>query len=90
VLRPGAPALIRNAFPGRHHGIGLFRYWPEAIAALDTFPGITSARAAFAAASFSYVTMESVRPVMNRPGRWSAGLVAGVVWWRVGSGGWLM
>ena len=30
VLRPGAPVLIRNAFPGRHHGIGLFRYWPEA------------------------------------------------------------
>jgi SAM-dependent methyltransferase len=45
VLRPGAPVLIRNAFPGRHHGIGLFRYWPEAIAALDTFPSIPSGSA---------------------------------------------
>lgn len=57
------PVLIRNAFPGRHHGIGLFRYWPEAIAALDTFPSITSVCAAFAAAGFSYVTLEPVRQV---------------------------
>jgi ubiquinone/menaquinone biosynthesis C-methylase UbiE len=63
VLRPGAPVLIRNAFPGRHHGIGLFRYWPEAIAALDTFPSVTSVRAAFAAAGLSYVALESVRQV---------------------------
>lgn len=63
VLRPGAPVLIRNAFPGRHHGIGLFRYWPEAIAALDTFPSVTSVRTAFAAAGFSYVTLEPVRQV---------------------------
>jgi SAM-dependent methyltransferase len=63
VLRPGAPVLIRNAFPGRHHGIGLFRYWPEAIAALDTFPSLTSVRAAFATAGFSYVALEPVRQV---------------------------
>lgn len=63
VLRPGAPVLIRNAFPGRHHAIGLFRYWPEAIAALDTFPSVTSVRTAFAAAGFSYVTLEPVRQV---------------------------
>jgi ubiquinone/menaquinone biosynthesis C-methylase UbiE len=63
VLRPGAPVLIRNAFPGRHHGIGLFRYWPEAIAVLDTFPSVASVRAAFAAAGFSYVALEPVRQV---------------------------
>jgi ubiquinone/menaquinone biosynthesis C-methylase UbiE len=63
VLRPGAPVLIRSAFPGRHRGIGLFRYWPEAIAALDTFPSIASVRTAFAAAGFSYVTLEPVRQV---------------------------
>ncbi len=63
VLRPATPVLIRGAFPGRHHGIGLFRYWPEAIAALDTFPSVTSVRAAFAAAGFSYVTLEPVRQV---------------------------
>lgn len=63
VLRPAAPVLIRNAFPGRHHGIGLFRYWPEAIAVLDAFPGIASVRAAFAAAGFSYMALEPVRQV---------------------------
>lgn len=63
VLRPGAPVLIRGAFPGRHHGIGLFRYWPEAIAALDTLPSIAGVRTAFTAAGFSYVTLEPVRQV---------------------------
>jgi ubiquinone/menaquinone biosynthesis C-methylase UbiE len=63
VLRPGAPVLIRNAFPGRHHGIGLFHYWPEAIAALGTFPSIASVRTAFTAAGFSYVTLKPVRQV---------------------------
>ena len=63
VLRPGAPVLIRSAFPGHHHGIGLFRYWPEAIAALDTFPSVTSVRTAFAATGFSYVTLQPVRQV---------------------------
>ena len=63
VLRPGAPVLIRNAFPGRHHGIGLFRYWPEAIAALNTFPSVAQVRAAFAAAGFSYVALAPVQQV---------------------------
>jgi ubiquinone/menaquinone biosynthesis C-methylase UbiE len=61
VLRPGAPVLIRNAFPGGHHGIGLFRFWPEAIAVLDTFPTVAAVRTAFAAAGFSYVALEPVR-----------------------------
>jgi SAM-dependent methyltransferase len=61
VLRPGSPVLIRNAFPGRHLGIGLFRYWPEAIAALETFPSVDDVRRAFAAAGFSYVALEPVR-----------------------------
>jgi SAM-dependent methyltransferase len=63
VLRPGAPVLIRNVFPGRHHGIGLFRYWPEAIAALDTFPSVATVRMAFTAAGFSYETLGPVRQV---------------------------
>jgi SAM-dependent methyltransferase len=63
VLRPGAPVLIRSAFPGRHHGIGLFRYWPEAVAALDTFPSVAAVRATFAAAGFSYLALEPVRQV---------------------------
>ena len=63
VLRPGAPVLIRSAFPGRHDGIGLFRFWPEAAAVLDTFPSIATVRTAFAAAGFSYVDLQPVRQV---------------------------
>ena len=38
VLRPGGPVLIRSAFAGRHHAITLFRFFPEAIRVLDTYP----------------------------------------------------
>ena len=50
VLRPGTRVLIRGAFSSRHHGIRLFRYWPEAVAALDTFPSVGLARLRAAAA----------------------------------------
>jgi SAM-dependent methyltransferase len=63
VLRPGAPVLIRSAFPGRHQRIGLFRYWPEAIAVLDTFPSVGEVRAAFALAGFSCAAPEPVPQV---------------------------
>jgi SAM-dependent methyltransferase len=63
VLRPGAPVLVRSAFPGRHGGIGLVRYWPETRAILDTFPGVASVRADFATAGFDYATLEPVRQV---------------------------
>jgi len=63
VLQPGAPVLIRGAFPGRHHGLGLLRYWPETADILDTFPTVASVRAAFAAAGFSFVALEAVRQV---------------------------
>lgn len=53
--------LILGAFPGRHHGIGLFRFWPEAIAVLGTFPTVAAVRTAFDAAGFSYVALEPVR-----------------------------
>lgn len=63
VLRPGAPVLIRSAFPGRHHGIALFGYWPEASTALDAYPTAEGVRAVFTAAGFSYLTLEPVRQV---------------------------
>jgi len=63
VLRPGAPVLIRSAFPGRHHRIGLFRYWPETIAVLDTWPGVADVRAAFTAAGLRCAALESVPQV---------------------------
>jgi SAM-dependent methyltransferase len=63
VLRPGAPVLIRSAFPGRHHGLGLLRYWPETAEILETFPSIDRVRTVFAAAGFGYAALEPVRQV---------------------------
>jgi SAM-dependent methyltransferase len=60
VLRPGAPVLIRSAFPGRAGDISLFRYFPEAVAVLDTCPGVGDVEAAFRAAGFR---LEAVEPV---------------------------
>jgi SAM-dependent methyltransferase len=60
VLRPGGPVLIRSAFAGRHHAITLFRFFPEAIRTLDTFPSVDHVEAAFAAAGFATVAFEQV------------------------------
>ncbi|MFI7072946.1 class I SAM-dependent methyltransferase [Micromonospora sediminicola] len=63
VLRPGAPVLIRSAFAGRHEAITLFRFFPEAIRVLDSYPGIADVEAAFAAAGFATVAVEPVPQV---------------------------
>ncbi|RZU53162.1 methyltransferase family protein [Krasilnikovia cinnamomea] len=60
VLRPGAPVLIRSAFAGRHEAITLFRYFPEAVRVLDTYPSVADVDAAFSRAGFS---VESLAPV---------------------------
>ncbi|MEV6694664.1 methyltransferase domain-containing protein [Micromonospora sp. NPDC051196] len=60
VLRPDAPVLIRSAFAGRHEGITLFRYFPEAVQVLDTYPSIADVEAAFADAGFATVAVEQV------------------------------
>jgi ubiquinone/menaquinone biosynthesis C-methylase UbiE len=60
VVRPGAPLLIRSVFAGRHDGITLVRYFPEAAAVLDTYPSVAGVEAAFAAAGFSTVALERV------------------------------
>jgi SAM-dependent methyltransferase len=60
VLRPGAPVLIRSAFAGRPDGISLFRFFPEAVGVLDTYPGVGDVAAAFGSAGF---TLETVTPV---------------------------
>ncbi|MEU7868982.1 class I SAM-dependent methyltransferase [Dactylosporangium sp. NPDC049140] len=52
VLKPGAPVLIRSAFAGRHEGISLFRWFPEAVAVLDRYPSVAGVEAAFATAGF--------------------------------------
>lgn len=63
VLRPGAPVLIRSAFAGRHAGIALFRYFPEAVRVLDTYPGIADVCAAFETAGFAPVALQPVPQV---------------------------
>lgn len=61
VLRPGGPVLIRSAFAGRHQAITLFRFFPEAIRVLDSYPSVDGVEAAFAAAGFATVSFEPVR-----------------------------
>ena len=60
VLRPGGPVLIRSAFAGRHHAITLFRFFPEAVRVLDTYPSVRDVEAAFATAGFTSVSFEQV------------------------------
>lgn len=40
VLRPSAPLLIRSAFAGRCHQIGLVRFWPETAVIVDSYPSV--------------------------------------------------
>ena len=66
VVRPGGAVLIRSAFAGRHDGITLFRYFPEAVAVLDTYPGAGEVAAVFAAAGFPRADHELV-PQVSAP-----------------------
>ncbi|MEV4639277.1 class I SAM-dependent methyltransferase [Actinoplanes sp. NPDC049548] len=64
VTKPGAPVLIRSAFPGRHDGITLCHFWPEAVTALnDNYPTVSTIEAAFAAAGFAAAGLEPVAQV---------------------------
>ncbi|MEV1159506.1 SAM-dependent methyltransferase [Micromonospora chokoriensis] len=58
--------LIRSAFAGRHQAITLFRYFPEAIRVLDTYPSAADVEAAFTAAGFTTVGFEQV-PQVSAP-----------------------
>jgi len=60
VLAPGAPVLIRSAFPGRYGGIPVVRYFPEARRALDRFPSVAAVRAAFEGAGFRFAGLARV------------------------------
>jgi SAM-dependent methyltransferase len=63
VLRPDGPVLIRSAFAGRHEAITLFRYFPEAIRVLDSFPSVPAVEAAFHGAGFTTVGLQPVPQV---------------------------
>jgi ubiquinone/menaquinone biosynthesis C-methylase UbiE len=63
VLVPDARVLIRSAFPGRHAGITLFRFFPAARKIAETFPSVEGITDAFASARFVAVSLESVAQV---------------------------
>jgi len=62
VLRPGAPVLVRQAFPGRMEDVTLYRrYFPGAfLVAAGVLPTVAQVEAAFAGAGFR---AEDLRPV---------------------------
>ena len=68
VLRPGAPVLIRQAYPDRyepagplrHDGIATWRWFPETARMAATFPTLEATCAAFAAAGFHREALEQV------------------------------
>jgi SAM-dependent methyltransferase len=61
VLRPGAPVLIRQGFPGRLDRVELVRWFPETARTVDTYPSVTDTCKAFAAAGFHQDALEQVR-----------------------------
>ncbi|GAA0449837.1 hypothetical protein Ade02nite_58910 [Paractinoplanes deccanensis] len=63
VLKPGAPVLIRSAFAGRHEAISLFRWFPEAVAVLDSYPSVAAVEEAFAGAGFTTAACQPVPQV---------------------------
>jgi SAM-dependent methyltransferase len=61
VLRPDAPVLIRQGFPGRVDRVELVRWFPETARAVATYPSVTETCEAFAAAGFHREALEQVR-----------------------------
>jgi SAM-dependent methyltransferase len=60
VLRPGAPVLIRQGFPGRLDGVELVRWFPETARAVESYPSVEQTCEAFAAAGFRREALEEV------------------------------
>jgi SAM-dependent methyltransferase len=62
VLRPGAPVLIRQGYPGRCDAARTFpwEFFPETARSVNTFPSAERACQAFAAAGFRRDALEQV------------------------------
>ncbi|MEV7211511.1 methyltransferase domain-containing protein [Kitasatospora cineracea] len=60
ALRPGAPVLIRNAFPGRCERDLRVRYFPETAAGIADYPSVERVTTAFAAAGFTRTALRSL------------------------------
>jgi ubiquinone/menaquinone biosynthesis C-methylase UbiE len=61
VLRPQAPVLIRQGFPGRLAGVELVRWFPETARVVGVYPSVADTCDAFAAAGFRREALEPVR-----------------------------
>jgi ubiquinone/menaquinone biosynthesis C-methylase UbiE len=61
VLRPGAPVLIRQGFPGRLERVELVRWFPETARTVATYPSVAETCEAFATAGFHQEALEQVR-----------------------------
>jgi SAM-dependent methyltransferase len=61
VLRPEAPVLIRQGFPGRVDRIELVHWFPETARIVDTYPSVGDVCDAFEAAGFRREALEPVR-----------------------------
>ncbi|WP_371477119.1 class I SAM-dependent methyltransferase [Kitasatospora sp. NBC_00315] len=60
ALRPGAPVLIRNAFPGRCERDLRVRYFPGTARVIDGYRTVDQVCAAFARAGFARVALQAV------------------------------
>ena len=60
ILRPGAPVLVRQGFPGRLDGVELVRWFPETARVVEAYPSVSETCAAFAAAGFRRDALEQV------------------------------
>jgi SAM-dependent methyltransferase len=67
VLRPGAPVLIRQGYPGLAGPARTFpwEFFPETARMTDTFPTLEQTCQAFATAGFSRDTLEPVPEVLT-------------------------
>ncbi|GAA1935687.1 class I SAM-dependent methyltransferase [Kitasatospora viridis] len=60
VLRPGAPVLIRNLFPGRAERDLRVRFFPETAAGVADYPSAEQVAGVFAGAGFRRVSLTSL------------------------------
>jgi SAM-dependent methyltransferase len=60
VLRPGAPVLIRQGFPGRTDGIENVRWFPETARSVESSRSVEQICRVFAAAGFARDALEPV------------------------------
>jgi ubiquinone/menaquinone biosynthesis C-methylase UbiE len=60
VLRPDAPVLIRQGFPGRVGGVELVRWFPETARIVETYPSVEETCEAFTTEGFRLDALEEV------------------------------